>query len=662
MTTANGKGHRYFERAFELAYSIHVNKDVAFFVAEDALGELPLLLGNQKKNRKRSSLLSGFWKAGERTRPVRQTIKLNEGQMLQWLVYKQSQVWERRTERGEGLYLPTDEDMIVRYLEHLVFLTLRRGSFYVTLAIAQLLYQFDRRETRLLHDILTQSDSARMKDMGYIGKQRLELLGRICLRFGNMIQTVKTARGEKQLLMRPTTQPVFALVEECLRRFTPWDTACIVKPGFDVTDIPSLYFTGDGGSDEDQVEMDRIHTLLDPDCFARFADGLSKYVRTLPVDNQDKGCDYGSLDERLAVPQFSNSPGGPARGDRFQAPDLTEEDYIRLERMLEARARRRKDFTPRQLCVYVDGAPVQSFEPGRAARAEFLIGRDAGVIEVRGRDDEGELTLAILFVEFCQIPMAGAFRDSVKHHGGRRVEVQLTPARGASAEDEGTLVEVRYTERPWFGMTGLTRSDRYSWERARAQYSWLVKPGLALLLIVVALIIVWFQLLPGRQEVSPPQQAEQPPILEEQPHTPVPQPAPPEQPGPSKESAPMIARAIWSTDPQTVLLAIPIEATRGEVKTVDLSRRQIRLLLSLPLYDGSRPYPRYRVTLAAADKRLWGRTLHAPTTGLTDNAHILNLVLFPGQLSATGPYDLQVEGWTQGVWQPLGHVLLNPVK
>ena len=124
----------------------------------------------------------------------------------------------------------------------------------------------------------------------------------------------------------------------------------------------------------------------------------------------------------------------------------------------------------------------------------------------------------------------------------------------------------------------------------------------------------------------------------------------------------MIARANWSTDPQTVLRAIPVEPTRGEVQRVDLSGRQIRLLLSLPLYDGSRKYPRYRVTLAAPGKQLWGRTLRAPTISLTDNAHILNLVLFPKQLSGTGPYDLQVEGWTQGLWQPLGHVLLNPVK
>src|SRR5438270_686434 len=194
MATAGGNERQNFERAFELAYSIHVNKDVAFFVAEDALDGLATMFGRQEKNRRPAERLRGFLKWGERTRPVRKTVRLSEEQMLQWLVYKQSEPWERQTERGEGLYLPTEEDMIVRYLEHLVFLTLRRGSFYVTLVVGALLHQFNRRETRLFYDILTQNDPARMKDTGYIGKQRLEMLEKISQRFGKMIRTAKIPR------------------------------------------------------------------------------------------------------------------------------------------------------------------------------------------------------------------------------------------------------------------------------------------------------------------------------------------------------------------------------------------------------------------------------------------------------------------------------------
>ena len=659
MTTANSKDHAHFDLAFELAYCIHVNKEVAFFVAEDALDGLPLMLGNQERHRKPSERLRGFWKGGERTRPIRKTIKLNERQMLQWLVYKHSESWERQTERGEGLYLPTEEDMIVRYLEHLVFITLRRGSFYVTLAVGQLLHQFDRRETRLFYDILTQSDSARMKDMGYIGKQRLELLERICRRFDEIIQTVKTASGEKHLVMRPATPEVIHLVHKSLRRFAPWDTACIVKSGFDITDIPGLYFSGDGG-DEDLIEMDRIHTLLDPECFARFIEGLSKYVRTLPGNNQDKGCNYDSPNERLAVPQFASFSSGSSRGDRFQSPELTAEDYIRLQRTLDARTRRRKSFTPQQLCVYVDNVLSQSFDPKRKDPSQFVIGPEAGVIEVRGRDAEGELTLAIVIVDYDQIPVGGALRDLVVHQGGQKVEIQLTPIRDAEGEVEGGQLEVTYAERAWLGLTGLMRRNRDVSENPRPNYAWLMKAGVAVALIVAALILIWFQLRPSREEVSTPQQAEQPATEEEKPVSPAIPSAPPEQ-LPASAAAPLIASATWSKNPQTALRAIPIEPTRGEVKTIDLSRRQTQILLNLPQYADSAKYSRYRITIVAANEKLWQQTLRAPAVSLTGNAHILNLTLFPQRMPSNTQYELRVDGQTQSGWQRLGHVLLNPI-
>lgn len=673
MNTADLKDQDYFDLAFALAYWIHVNKEVAFFVAEDALDEIPSMLGNQEKNRKSFAGLSGFWKGGERTRPIRKTIKLNERQMLQWLVYKHSESWERQTESGSGLYLPTEEDLIVRYLKYLVFTTLRYGSFYVTLAVGQLLHQFDRRETRLFYDILTQSDSARMKDMGYIGKQRLELLGKIQQRFDHLIQIIKTPGGDKQFVMRPLTQWVIKLVDECRRRFTPWDTACVVESGFDVTDIPGFYFSG-ASSDDDLIEMGRIHTVLDPECFIRFVEGLSKYVRTLPGDNQDQSCNYDSPHERLAVPQFPDFLGGPSRGDRFQAPTLTKEDYVRLQRTLEARARRRKSFTPQQLCVYVDNVASQSFDASRASHIQFLIGPEAGVIEVRGRDDVGELSLATLLVEYDQIPMGGAFRDSVVQQGGQQVEIQLTPSWDAKGELEGAQVEVSYTElrlmrsifrlaeRAWFGLSRLMRGRRELAERSSPEFGWLVKVGLALVLMAVALALIWLQLQPSHREVKPPEQARQPLVEEQKPLSPVAPSTPPEQPPAAKEAAPLIARATWSTDPQSALRAIPIEPTRGEVKTVDLSRRQTQLLFNLPLYDDGRMYSRYRITLAAADKRLWQQTLRAPAVSLTGNAHILNLVLFSRQLSQTRPYDLQVEGWVLNGWRPVGHVLLKLTK
>jgi hypothetical protein len=125
---------------------------------------------------------------------------------------------------------------------------------------------------------------------------------------------------------------------------------------------------------------------------------------------------------------------------------------------------------------------------------------------------------------------------------------------------------------------------------------------------------------------------------------------------------PLIARATWSKDPQAAVSAIPIEPTRGEVKTIDLSPRQTQILLNLPLYADSVKYSRYRITLVAADEQLWQQTLRAPVVSLTGNAHILNLMLFTQRMPSNTQYDLRVEGQTQRGWQPLGHVLLNSVE
>jgi hypothetical protein len=662
MTNADNKDDLYFGLAYELAYFIHVNKETACFVAEDALAQLPVMLGKQGSYRKPSGLLSGFWKGGERSRPIRRTLKLNERQMLQWLVYQHSESWEREAEKGEGLYLPTEEDMIVRYLKQLVFITLRLGSFYVSLALGQLLHQFDRRQTRLFYDILTQSDSARMKEMGYIGKQRLELLRRICQRFDGMIQTTKTPRGERQIITQPTTQSIFKLVEECLGRFTPWETACIIESGFDVTDIPGLYFSG-ADIDEDRIEMDRIHTVVDPDCFARFAEGLRKYARDLPDDSLDKGCNFDSPNQ-LAVPQFSNFSSGPSRGDRSQPPSLAKADYVRLRRTLDAHAHRRKIFTPNRLFVYVDATQTQFIDLSCTDRVEFSVGPEAGVIEVRGRDEQEALTLGTLLVEFDRIPIGGTFRDAVVHEGGQKIEVQLTPTRNASGEVESAQVLVSYTETRL--MRSISRPMRENQleisESPRQRYAWLLKTCVTLALMAAATIFVWFQLRSTQQEVSPQQQAEQPSTGEEKPVPPATPPAPLEQPK-TKDFAPAIARASWSSDPQSALRSISIEPTRGEVKQIDLSRLQTQEFLKIPAYnrDGVK-YSHYRITFVAAEKRLWRQTLRAPSVSLTSNSHILALVLYPRRMSGTDPYDLQVEARTQSGWKVLGHILLNPVK
>ena len=199
-------------------------------------------------------------------------------------------------------------------------------------------------------------------------------------------------------------------------------------------------------------------------------------------------------------------------------------------------------------------------------------------------------------------------------------------------------------------------------ERPTPRYAWVLRTCVILALAAMATTFVWFQLRSTQNEVTPPQQAERPSTEDEKPAPPTIPPASPEAPT-SKNLARAIARATWSSDPQSALLSIPIEPTRGEVKQIDPSRGQVQEFLRIPAYnnDGLK-YSYYRITVVAAKRRLWQQTLRAPSVSLTRTAHILDLVMFPSQMSLTDTNDLKVEGRTQNEWRVLGHILLNPVR
>src|SRR5262249_10369027 len=143
--------------------------------------------------------------------------------------------------------------------------------------------------------------------------------------------------------------------------------------------------------------------------------------------------------------QFSDFPAG-TRGDRLQTPQLTRDDFIRLRRTLEARANRRRVFSPQQLCVYVDDVPTFSFDPQTTRRARHTLGAGAGVIEVRGQDPAGELTLATLFLSDEEVA-GGEFSDSIVYPGGQKITVRLKPAPETDGAVRSTQLEVSYTER-----------------------------------------------------------------------------------------------------------------------------------------------------------------------------------------------------------------------
>lgn len=643
----------YLKLALELAYFMHPNKDIAFYLVEDAWGKLAAALGQQETARIIYEP-RGFLKDQTRSRPVRTKIWLSREHMLQWLLYYESQTWERATERGDGPSAPSEDDMILRFIKHLIQLTLRRSSFYVALGIGRVLYTYRTPQVRRLFEDLTK-DEARYKDDAYLRKRKMVLMTEMRQRFAGLIASETTEEKEERFHTQPPTPRLIDWVHECLHRFTPWDTTCVVRGRFDPTGMtPGLHFSKKNPMDEDRMEINRVHTILHADCFARVVNGLG----------------FDAPGQRLAIPQFLNATADPPAGDRFHPPPWEPEDIIRLRRIWQVQAHRRKKLPAYQLSVSVDGIEQRRFDPRRTPRIHLSIGAQAQLIEVRGRDEDGELTLATLIVCCDQIPVGGAFQDAIVLEGGQKVMIQLSPTWDTDGDVEGAEVEVGYAEtqplrtlrwlaqRAWFGFLQRTGPGTDGSPVRRPGHVWLSRVGAVVAVIIAAILLGWLQLRRLPLDLPPAPEMARPPAPEIEPVSPPPSPTP--TPRLPDEPPLLMARATWNRDPASALRAIPIETLRGTAAVVDLSRRQTTLLVNLPISDQTgQMYPHYRVTLLASARRLWQQTIRAPNVSVTGRTHVLEVTLFPTQLPKRERYDLQVEGATSAGWRTLGQIRIQ---
>src|SRR5262245_282407 len=121
-------------RAFRLAYFIHRDRHSALLIAMGALSKLEVTAVAQDK---RLYYTPTTRTTGDAARPhrTRTKVAMSELHLLQRLVYVESETYEKKDEeRGQDSRLD-EEDMIIRFIKHLVRITTRRNSFYVALGL-----------------------------------------------------------------------------------------------------------------------------------------------------------------------------------------------------------------------------------------------------------------------------------------------------------------------------------------------------------------------------------------------------------------------------------------------------------------------------------------------------------------------------------------------
>lgn len=414
--------------AFRLAHFIQGDKETAIRVVAGGLAKLEVAMTVQgKRLYYRPTGRSSSRQLG--LGGVRNKVSFSDAHLLQRLLYVESEFYEKRQEETDDSTLD-EEDMIIRFVKHLVRITIRRNSFYVTLGTSRLLYNYSTAETIAIYNTVIQ-DPERVKDDYYYRSRKLVLMRELMERFGSFIEIRRGQRGEEKFRAQDHPNQHAELVEQCLTLFTPWNTPCVVPVGFDPTahEIPRLAYKGP--DEEDKIEVDRIHAVLHPDCYQLLISSLG----------------FDAPHERLTVPHFflsndSNIQGG-RRGQRRQPPTLEAEDLEAIKNDLDEQATRRKKASAGLLRVVVDGIEHARFDPKQTRCLQFCLEGEAELIEVRTSKHGRELLLAThLLNRTADGEGFESSERSIVLEGGQRLSIAVSPSKNVGK----AVVDLTYRE------------------------------------------------------------------------------------------------------------------------------------------------------------------------------------------------------------------------
>jgi len=356
---------KWLEKAFELAYFIHGDAEIAKHIAFNAMNKLEVASNAQYKR---------FYYAPE-ARNSRSKVSMNDLQLLQRLVYVESEAFEKEKEFTDRA---SEKDLLIYFIKHLIRITLKRNSFYVTLGLSRILHNYATAEAMEIYNVVVQ-DPEKVHDDYYYRSRKGVLMKELKNRFGAKLEIANLNRGEQRFQAVGTSETEMELVKKCLASFTPWNTACEVPDKFNphFQTIAALCFSGKNADDEHRIELNRMHVVLNPETFEKVVNSLS----------------FPRPDEKLEIPKFNmkkkdqNSPDD----DRKTPPSLESGELKALKAMLEQESSRRKAASCGVLRVVVDGEEQILFDSRKQKFERFEIDREfSELIEVyaveKGRD------------------------------------------------------------------------------------------------------------------------------------------------------------------------------------------------------------------------------------------------------------------------------------
>lgn len=357
------------EKGFQLAHFLSSDRETAIQVLTAALDKVNAQHGYESKR--------AYWRDKYLKRRIYR-IARNQADVLQWLIYFESEQHERQQER---LGLQTENDLVTRYVKFLVQTATARSSFYVCVGVQRLLFHYSTGEAQRSYEFI----SDRYLGSDEYRRAKSLLMDRIRTRFGDFLRVTKSDNGE--LTFESGDSNLWAdLVRECLITFTPWSTEnkCMIPEYFHLQSqgLPRLLSDVDHEpQDQDEIEMNRCHCFIDPVCHRRLTGALS-------LDRPEA---------RLALPKFFTKTSGKPQQDLQPPPSrpaLTHEERSTIEKSLDADGRRRRKAAPVAVRILVDGNEVTDRAVNLGSEAEFEVAEGARLIEAITSDESGEFVLA----------------------------------------------------------------------------------------------------------------------------------------------------------------------------------------------------------------------------------------------------------------------------
>jgi hypothetical protein len=291
-------------------------------------------------------------------------------------------------------------------------------------------------------------------------------------------------------------------VQNCLHHFAPWDVPVSVPEDYNARHhrLPQLSGNNsqDGYADDHwhKVEVARMHTVINPECFDRLVTGLglAKPVTRLELPRF-------FLSQETSDNEPTHTDQDSDRGDDDNdPPQLNSGDVQSMLSELAARAGRRRFTAARLLRVLVNGNEQARLDLTQATQTQISIKPNTQLIEVHGQDEQGEILLAVFAPRLGNDDKFAPQTAAITIEGGQRLQFTLTPSENNDLAN--VLIQSRQTN--WTSSFALWCQQQFVQAKQFAAefFGASPVPKLALTLLFVLLsgtIIYWLLNRPTTQ-------------------------------------------------------------------------------------------------------------------------------------------------------------------